>query len=40
VWSFVGFTNAKDGFAIPILNNSRQLWRTTDGGSHWSVVKF
>jgi hypothetical protein len=39
-WSFIGFTNTSDGFAIPILNNTRQLWRTTDGGAHWSVVKF
>jgi hypothetical protein len=39
-WSFIGFTTTADGFAIPIADGSRQLWRTTDGGSHWSVVKF
>jgi photosystem II stability/assembly factor-like uncharacterized protein len=39
-FAFIGFTTAKVGFAIPIVNGTRQLWRTTDGGAHWSVVKF
>lgn len=39
-FAFIGFTTAKDGFAMPIVNGTRQLWRTTDGGDHWSVVKF
>jgi hypothetical protein len=39
-WSFLGFTDTAHGFAIPIVNGSRQLWRTVDGGSHWSVVRF
>lgn len=39
-WSFIGFTNPTTGFTIPIVNDTRQLWRTTDGGAHWSVVKF
>ncbi|MGH3525194.1 MAG: hypothetical protein ACRDU4_20780, partial [Mycobacterium sp.] len=40
VFSFVGFTTPSVGFAIPEIDNGRQLWRTTNGGSHWSVVKF
>jgi photosystem II stability/assembly factor-like uncharacterized protein len=40
VWSFVGFTTTTDGFAVGIVKGERQLWRTTDGGSHWSVVRF
>lgn len=39
-FAFIGFTTAQDGFAIPVVNGTRQLWRTTDGGAHWSVVKF
>ena len=39
-WSFIGFTDPQVGFAVPIVNGTRQLWRTTDGGAHWSVVKF
>jgi hypothetical protein len=39
-WAFIGFTDTSDGFAIPIENGTRQLWRTTDGGSRWSVVAF
>jgi hypothetical protein len=39
-FAFIGFTTAKVGFAIPVVDGTRQLWRTTDGGSHWSVVKF
>jgi photosystem II stability/assembly factor-like uncharacterized protein len=39
-FAFIGFTTTDDGFAIPVGDGTRQLWRTTDGGSHWSVVKF
>lgn len=39
-FAFIGFTTAQDGFAIPVVNGTRQLWRTTDAGNHWSVVKF
>jgi len=39
-FAFIGFTTANDGFAVPVVNGTRQLWRTTDGGAHWSVVKF
>jgi hypothetical protein len=39
-FAFIGFTTPEDGFAIPVVNGTRQLWRTTDGGSHRSVVKF
>jgi hypothetical protein len=39
-FAFIGFTTANDGFAVPVVNGARQLWRTTDGGAHWSVVKF
>ena len=37
-WPFVGFTNTKAGFAIAITDGTRQLWRTTDAGSHWAAV--
>jgi hypothetical protein len=40
VWDFIGFTDPTGGFAIPEVNGARQLWRTTDGGSHWTVVGF
>ncbi len=40
VWPFIGFTNNTDGFAVAIVNGTRQLWRTTDAGSTWSIVKF
>lgn len=39
-FSFVGFTTPAIGFAIPDVASGRQLWRSTDGGSHWSVVTF
>jgi photosystem II stability/assembly factor-like uncharacterized protein len=39
-FAFIGFTTTDDGFAIPVVDGTRQLWRTTDGGDHWSVVKF
>lgn len=39
-WSFIGFTDAKVGFAVAIVDGNRALWRTSDGGAHWSVVKF
>jgi hypothetical protein len=38
--SFVGFTNQQAGFAIVLVDGTPQLWRTTDIGSHWSVVTF
>jgi hypothetical protein len=37
-WSFIGFTTSSDGFAVAVSNGTRQLWRTTDGGTTWSVV--
>ena len=40
VFSFVGFTTPSIGFAIPEIDKTRQVWRSTDGGSHWSVVKI
>lgn len=39
-WAFIGFTDAKVGFAVAIVDGNRALWRTSDGGAHWSVVKF
>ncbi len=39
-FAFIGFTTAQDGFAIPVVNGTRQLWRTTDAGAHWSAVQF
>jgi hypothetical protein len=39
-FAFIGFTTVDDGFAIPVVDGTRQLWRTTDGGAHWSVVRF
>lgn len=36
--SFIGFTTAKAGFAIVRTRTDSQLWHTTDGGAHWSVV--
>jgi hypothetical protein len=39
-FAFFGFTTTDYGFAIPVVDGARQLWRTTDGGAHWSVVKF
>jgi photosystem II stability/assembly factor-like uncharacterized protein len=38
VWDFIGFTDPTGGFAIPEVNGTRQLWRTTDGGQTWAVV--
>jgi hypothetical protein len=37
-WAFIGFTDPTGGFAIPEVNGTRQLWRTTDGGHTWVVV--
>ena len=37
-FSFVGFTDAKVGYALSQAPN--QLWRTTDGGMSWSAVTF
>jgi hypothetical protein len=38
-FSFIGFTDAKTGFALS-QPDPEQLWRTTDGGATWSVVGF
>jgi hypothetical protein len=38
-FSFIGFTDAKTGFALS-QPDPEQLWRTTDGGTTWSVVGF
>jgi hypothetical protein len=40
--SFIGFTTTKIGFLVASMQNSTppQLWRTTDGGSTWSVIVF
>jgi hypothetical protein len=38
-FSFIGFTDAKTGFALSQPDPTR-LWRTTDGGATWSVVGF
>ncbi|HTC68829.1 MAG TPA: hypothetical protein VK662_04615 [Acidothermaceae bacterium] len=38
-FSFIGFTDAKTGFALSQPDPTR-LWRTTDGGTTWSVVGF
>jgi len=38
-FSFIGFTDAKTGFALSQPEPAR-LWRTTDGGTTWSVVGF
>ncbi|MGH8890160.1 MAG: WD40/YVTN/BNR-like repeat-containing protein [Acidothermaceae bacterium] len=39
--SFIGFTNLASGFAIIRYHDgSSELWRTTDSGLHWSVVRL
>jgi hypothetical protein len=38
-FSFIGFTDAKTGFALSQPDPTR-LWRTTDGGTTWSVVGY
>jgi hypothetical protein len=38
-FSFIGFTDAKVGFALSQPDPAR-LWRTTDGGATWSAVVF
>jgi hypothetical protein len=38
-FSFIGFTDAKVGFALGQPDPAR-LWRTTDGGATWSAVVF
>jgi hypothetical protein len=38
-FSFIGFTDAKTGYALSQPDPAR-LWRTTDGGATWSVVGF
>jgi hypothetical protein len=37
-FSFLGFTDAKVGYALSQAPN--QLWRTADGGLHWTAVAF
>ncbi len=39
---FIGFTTASIGYALPIMQaaDPSQLWRTSDGGRSWSVVKI
>jgi hypothetical protein len=46
-WSWVGFTDAETGAALVQTGydaaagvQTQQLWRTTDGGSTWSNVRF
>lgn len=39
-FAFVGFVNDTVGFAIAEVANSRQLWRSTDAGAHWSLVRI
>jgi photosystem II stability/assembly factor-like uncharacterized protein len=46
-WAWAGFTDAETGAAIVQTRYDtagrvqlQQLWRTTDGGSSWSVVRF
>ena len=46
-WAWAGFTDAKTGAAIVQTRYDtaarlqvQQLWRTTDGGSSWSIVRF
>jgi photosystem II stability/assembly factor-like uncharacterized protein len=41
---WLGFTDASVGYAVAVvgqnLPQTGQLWRTADGGSHWSLVHF
>lgn len=37
-FAFLGFTDAKVGYALGQAPNA--LWRTTDGGLHWTAVVF
>ncbi|MDQ1459731.1 MAG: hypothetical protein QOI08_1215, partial [Actinomycetota bacterium] len=46
-WAWAGFTDAQTGAALVqtrYVTTARlqlqQLWRTTDGGASWSVVRF
>jgi hypothetical protein len=46
-WAWVGFTDATTGAALVQTRYDtaahvelQQLWRTTDGGSSWSIVRF
>jgi hypothetical protein len=46
-WAWAGFTDVKTGAALVQTRydtaagiETRQLWRTTDGGSSWSNVRF
>jgi hypothetical protein len=37
---FIGFTTPSIGFVVAVHENStRELWRTTDGGLHWTIVQ-
>jgi len=37
---FIGFTTSKVGFVLARSTNTTALWRTTDGGTSWSVVSL
>lgn len=44
-WNWIGFTDAQVGAALVETGSSPSpsnmaLWRTTDGGAHWTVVNF
>lgn len=46
-WAWAGFTDAETGAALVQTGHDtaarlqlQQLWRTTDGGASWSVVRF
>jgi len=38
--SFIGFTSTDIGYVIASANAGCALWRTTDGGLHWSTVNM